>query len=114
MPVLNPQAEELNNQIKKNNPLVYEMLSKRGESIFFPKKGILAQGHDAKGKEINATLGTAMEDDGTPMVLPSVADNIRIESKNAFPYAPSFGVTDLRTKWKEKIYCSSSFAVVTI
>lgn len=100
----NPQAVELNDQIKENNPMVYEIFSRRGKTIFFPKKGILAQGQEAKGKDINATLGTAYEDDGSPMVLASVADNIGIKSQDAFPYAPSFGVADLRVKWKEKIY----------
>jgi len=100
---LNPQAIELNDQIKENNPMVYKLLSRRGKAIFFPKKGILAQGQDAKRKDINATLGTAYEDDGSPMVLPCVADNVLINSRNAFPYAPSYGVAELRTKWKDNI-----------
>lgn len=101
---MNPQAIELNDTIKSNNPAVFDLLSQKGRAIFFPKKGILAQGAEAKGKEINATLGIALEEDGSPMVLPSVADNIRIDKKDAFPYAPSFGILDLRKKWKDKIY----------
>lgn len=101
---MNPQAIELNDAIRSNNPAVFELLSEKGRAIFFPKKGILAQGAEAKGKEINATLGIALEEDGSPMVLPSVADNIRIDKKDAFPYAPSFGIPDLRKKWKDKIY----------
>ncbi len=56
MAELNPQAEQLNETIKSENPLVYDLLSRRGKAIFFPKEGILAQGQEAKGKEINATL----------------------------------------------------------
>jgi aspartate/methionine/tyrosine aminotransferase len=101
MAILNPQAEELNRIIKTHSPTVYELLSKRGKAIYFPKKGILAQGQAAKDKDINATIGTACEDDGKPMVLPSVAKHIDLPTKDVFPYAPSEGLKALRDKWKE-------------
>lgn len=101
---MNPQAEELNKVIKGNNQALYDMLSERGKNIFFPKKGILGQGADAKGTKINATIGTAVEDDGSPMRLKSISSKIDIDPTLAFPYAPSFGRLDLRTKWKEMIY----------
>ncbi|MBW2984867.1 aminotransferase class I/II-fold pyridoxal phosphate-dependent enzyme [Candidatus Woesearchaeota archaeon] len=101
---LNPQAEELNEQIKKNNPVVLELLSEKGKAIYFPKKGILAQAADAKGKKINATIGIALEEDGTPMRLNSIAKNIDLNPKDIFPYAPSFGKPELRKVWKEMIY----------
>ena len=47
---LNQQAIELNEIIKKNNEKVYELLSDKGKAIFFPKKGILGQSAEAKGK----------------------------------------------------------------
>jgi len=103
MAKLNPQAEELNNTIKACSPTVYELLSKKGKAIYFPSKGILAQGMAARGKEINATIGTAYEDDGNPMVLPSMACLLGIEGKDAFPYAPSEGIRPLRNKWQELI-----------
>ena len=101
MAILNPQAEELNRIIKTHNPTVYELLSRKGKAIYFPKKGILAQGQAAKDKEINATIGTACEDDGKPMVLPCVARYIDLATKDVFPYAPSEGLKALRDKWKE-------------
>lgn len=101
---MNPQAEELNDGIKKANPAVMEMLSEKGKAIFFPKKGILAQTAEAKGKEINATIGIALEEDGSPMRLKSIASNIKLDPKDAFPYAPSFGKPELREAWKEQIY----------
>jgi aspartate/methionine/tyrosine aminotransferase len=100
---LNPQAEELNRTLRTHNPTTYELLSRRGRGIYYPAKGILAQGAAAKGKEINATIGTAYEDDGKPMVLPSMAGLLGIDSKDAFPYAPSEGLKPLRDKWKELI-----------
>ena len=103
MVLLNPQAIEVNRVIENHNKAAYELLSKRGRAIYFPAKGILAQGAAAKGKEINATIGTAYEDDGTPMVLPSISNLLRIDEKDAFPYAPSEGIKPLREKWRELI-----------
>jgi aspartate/methionine/tyrosine aminotransferase len=103
MVVINFQAEELNGILKKQNIAAYELLSKKGKAIYFPAKGILAQGMAARGKEINATIGTAYEDDGKPMVLPSIARLFEIDSKDVFPYAPSEGIKPLRDKWKELI-----------
>ncbi len=76
---MNPQAKELNEIIGKNSPVVFDLLSERGKNIFFPKKGILGQTADAKGKRINATIGAAIEDDGSPMRLSSVEEQINIE-----------------------------------
>ena len=101
MEKLNIQAQELNQVLKSHNATIYELLSKKGKAIYFPARGILAQSAAAKGKEINATIGTAYENDGRPMVLPSVAGLTKVESKDAFPYAPSEGVKSLREKWKE-------------
>jgi aspartate/methionine/tyrosine aminotransferase len=101
MPGLNPQAKELNKTIQSQSKTVDELLSRKGKAIYFPKKGILAQGMAAKGKEINATIGTAYEDDGKPMVLDSMAGRIKLESKDVFPYAGSEGLKSIRDKWKE-------------
>jgi len=100
---LNPQAQEANDIIRKNNPAVYELLSKKGRAIYYPSKGILAQGAAAKNKNINATIGTAYEDDASPMVLPGLANLMNIDRKDVFPYAPSQGINPLRTKWQELI-----------
>lgn len=101
---MNPQAEVLNEVIRQKSTTVYEMLSDKGKNIFFPKKGILGQTAEAKGTRINATIGTAVEDDGTPMRLESLADRIKLDPSLAFPYAPSFGRPDLREKWKSMLY----------
>jgi aspartate/methionine/tyrosine aminotransferase len=102
---MNPEAEELNEKIKQNNPNLFSMLSEKGKNIFFPKKGILGQTAEAKGKEIDATVGVALEEDGSPMRLKSIASNIiNINPKDIFLYAPSFGLNNLREKWKELIY----------
>ncbi len=98
--VFNPLAEELNRTIAKESPVVLELLSQKGKRIYFPSKGILAQGMAAKGKEINATLGEAYTDQGEPLTLPSIARHLDIAAAQAFPYAPSFGLMTLRQRWK--------------
>jgi phosphoenolpyruvate carboxykinase (GTP) len=103
MPQAGPEAEELNAAIAKHSPAVLEMLSARGKAIYFPKKGILGQTADAKGKGINATIGIAVEDDGSPMRLNSIEKNIAVEPDRAFTYAPSFGRADLREAWKTQL-----------
>ena len=101
---MNPQAVELNETIKAANQNIYELLSDKGKAIFFPKKGILSQSAEAKGKKINATIGMALEEDGTPMRLKSIAKKIKLDPNDIFSYAPSFGKPELREKWKELIY----------
>lgn len=98
------QALTLNNTIEKVNTNVLEMLSERGKNIFFPKLGILAQSAQAKGKAINATIGEAVEDDGSSMHLPEFDALLNMPTATIFPYAPSFGKPELRTLWKESIY----------
>ena len=101
---MKPQAEELNVIIREKSSTVYNLLSERGKNIFFPKKGILGQTAEAKGTKINATIGAAIEDDGSPMRLESIASKINLDPSLVFPYAPSFGRPDIRAKWKSMIY----------
>ena len=99
---MNPIAKELNQVISSANHHVYEMLSEVGKNLFFPK-GILSQSAEAKEKahKFNATIGMATER-GRTMYLPSIMSMIKgIEPEDALTYAPSFGVKQLREKWKE-------------
>ncbi len=105
---MNPQAEELNAIIQKKSSNVFELLSEKGKAIFFPKKGILGQTAEAKGTKINATIGAAIEDDGSPMRLEAIASKIKMDPSLVFPYAPSFGRPDIRAKWKSMIYEKNS------
>ncbi len=100
---MDPQAQSLNQIIEKINPAVLQMLSSRGKGIYFPKQGILSQAAQAKGKNINATIGEAREDDGSSMHLEEFENLIKIPTQKVFPYAPSYGTPELRDKWKEFI-----------
>lgn len=97
---LDAQARQLNEQIRAGSPAVMELLSARGRGIFFPKLGILAQSADAQGKEINATIGIALEEDGTPMRLPCIARHVQLPPDRVFSYAPSPGRPDMRKAWQ--------------
>ncbi len=98
---INPQAQEINNIIQRDCPALLDMLSERGKGIFFPKAGIIKQSAAAKGKKINATIGMAMMDDGSPMRLPSIEKYINLEPGESFTYASSYGKPELRKAWKE-------------
>lgn len=102
--MLNPQAVELNDKIGRTNPHVLDMLSEKGKAIYFPAKGILAQTAEARGKQINATIGTALEDSGSPMVLNSIDKHVYLEGSKGFSYAPSSGRPEIRKVWKEMIF----------
>ncbi len=101
---MDEQARSLNSIIEKQNANVIKMLSEKGKNIFFPRLGILSQAAQAKGKDINATIGEAVEDDKSSMHLPEFESLITLPVNNVFPYAPSFGKKDFRETWKSLIY----------
>lgn len=98
---LNPQAVALNKILESQNPEVFSLLSVKGRAIYFPKDGILGQSAEAKGKKINATIGIAVNDDGTPVRLSAISDKIKLDPKDVFPYAPSYGKLELRKAWQQ-------------
>jgi aspartate/methionine/tyrosine aminotransferase len=89
-------AEKLN---KTLGP-VADMLSPAGRRIYFPYGGILGQGAEARSCSINATIGMAFEEDGSPLVMKCFADLVNLDRK-AFLYAGSFGLPKLRELWKK-------------
>jgi len=101
---MNPLAQQLNESIKKANPYIYDMLSKKGKKLYFPK-GILSQGAEAKEKafKYNATIGIATEN-GVPMHLPSIMSYINLPPQQSLNYASSFGVPKLRETWQQLLF----------
>jgi aspartate/methionine/tyrosine aminotransferase len=95
---MNPLAEGLNEDLRAGAPQILGMLSERGKAIYFPFKGILGQTAEAKNARINATIGTAFEDDGSALALECMESMVRVSS-DAFLYAPSFGLPKLREEW---------------
>jgi aspartate/methionine/tyrosine aminotransferase len=116
---MNNLADELNQTISKTS--IIDLFSDFGKRIYWPKKGILAQAADAKNKDINATIGIALEEDGSPMRLGFIDNMIDIPAQDVFPYAPGYGKPELRKKWRDFLIeknpglsgCSFSIPVVT-
>ncbi|HDP94869.1 MAG TPA: aminotransferase class I/II-fold pyridoxal phosphate-dependent enzyme [Candidatus Aminicenantes bacterium] len=103
MKEIHPRATELNRTIETHSPTVLHLLSGKGRSIYFPRSGILAQGAEAAGCAINATIGTALEEDGSPLRLQTIAKHLNLKPEEAFPYAPSPGLPALRDRWAQRL-----------
>ncbi|HET9594183.1 MAG TPA: aminotransferase class I/II-fold pyridoxal phosphate-dependent enzyme [Anaeromyxobacteraceae bacterium] len=101
---LHPLAQAANDALAKDCPVVLELLSERGKRFFFPAKGILAQGAEAKqkAKVANATVGIATEN-GAPMHLACIHKYYQgLTPAEIYDYAPSYGKPDLRAAWAKK------------
>lgn len=98
---LDPQASELNQMLADHCPTVTALLSNRGRAIFFPSKGLVAQGMEAKDSAINATIGVAYRDDRTPLRLSNIESVIDLPPEKVFPYSNSYGNRELRLLWLE-------------
>jgi hypothetical protein len=86
----NPLAAAMNRDLEAGAPQLLAMLSERGKAIYFPHKGILGQTAEAKGVSINATIGTAFENDGSPLTLECMEALVNVPSES-FLYAPASG-----------------------
>ena len=75
-------------------------LSPAGRRMYFPYGGILGQCGEAQACDINATVGMAFEEDGSPLVMDCFKTGVNLDKK-AFLYAGSFGLPALRKAWKE-------------
>jgi aspartate/methionine/tyrosine aminotransferase len=95
---MHPLATALNADLMNADSPLLEMLSQKGQRAFFPSKGILGQSAEAKDAAINATIGTAFEEDGSPLCLECLEELVKLPS-TAFLYAPSFGLPGLREMW---------------
>lgn len=103
LPVPAPAAL-LNQQLGGDCPVVLGLLSSLGKRFFFPAKGILSQGAEAKqkAKRYNATIGIATDEQG-PVHLECVQRYFaHLEPKDIYEYAPSYGKAELRAAWQAK------------
>lgn len=96
-------AEELNTAIHTSNPVLLELLSERGRAIYFPKAGIIGQTTDADGTDLNATIGVALEEDGSPMKLPTIQNLLGLPPKDVYTYGPTGGIRMMRDVWQREI-----------
>lgn len=103
--LMNTLAGQLNEVIKESNIHVYNMLSKLGREIYFPKEGILSQSAEAAkyANKFNATIGIATEHK-VPMHLAVIQDKlIAYNPDDLYNYAPPAGKSELRALWRKKM-----------
>jgi aspartate/methionine/tyrosine aminotransferase len=98
----NTLAQSLNQELAANGSALLRMLSEKGKQAYFPSRGILGQSAEAKDSLINATIGTAFEEDGSPLCLECLEELVKIPS-TAYLYTPSYGLLGLRETWREMI-----------
>lgn len=97
---MNTLAHELNSVL--DGTVAARLLSSLGKRLYFPK-GIIAQSAEAKklAHKANATIGMAFEG-GRPLILSAVAEGMpTLSAAEAVAYAPTAGVEQARTAWKE-------------
>lgn len=99
----NLESEELNIKIKENNPTLFELFSKKGKNAYFPKLGIVNQTKEAKGKDVNATIGMALNEENELMLNESAKSLVDEKLSKSFSYASSYGLPELRELWKSEI-----------
>lgn len=99
---MNPLALSLNDALNRSNPIVLDMLSDLGKSMYYPK-GILTQSAEAKSADYNATIGMATTKDGK-MYASALYDMFNdMSTDEVFSYAPPQGLEQLRLLWKQKM-----------
>ena len=95
--------DHINQVLKKSS--IFDMLSEKGKNLFFPNKGILAQGAEAKKNAhfCNATVGIATKEN-KPYSF-SVFDSFfnNLEKNEIYNYSSSYGNTELRQLWQHRI-----------
>lgn len=102
---MNPLAVQLNESIQAGSDHVYDMLSRLGKELYYPKEGILSQSAEAssRAKKYNATIGIATEG-GKPMHLQVIQEKLSAyKPQDLYPYAPPAGKPDLRVAWRNKM-----------
>ena len=103
LPIPAPAAA-LNAILATETPVVLSLLSQLGQRFYFPAKGILSQGAEAKTKatRYNATIGIATDEKG-PVYLECVHKAFNgMKPADLYVYAPSPGKPELRTAWQKK------------
>jgi aspartate/methionine/tyrosine aminotransferase len=93
---------EINAQLEKRAPILYSLLSRLGREAFFPPD-IPFQAAEAKGTELNGTIGVFTDGFGNAQALPSMAGALHLDQKDrnaAFLYSPVLGLGELRNAWR--------------
>ena len=85
--------------MSENNRIdIEDFLSPRARDWSLPRTGFMLQGAEAAGSELNSSIGVALKDDGSPLVLPSLASLNNLPDE-ALLYSGSAGEKSLRETW---------------
>ena len=79
---------------------IASFLAPRALSWSLPKAGFMAQGAEAAGSELNSSIGVALKDDGSPLVLPALSGLNGLDDR-ALLYSGCSGQKELRRAWAE-------------
>jgi len=99
-----PTLERLNQTLEHEVPALFAALSPLGRRVIFPPD-IPFQAAQARGKELNATIGQITDGRGGALRLPSLARGLaglpdeRLD--RALLYSPVEGIPELRRAWRE-------------
>lgn len=112
-PPIHPLAAGLNRVLAPT--AIGRSLSRLGARLYFPK-GVVAQSAEAAehAGRFNATVGLAARG-GQPMHLPSIADRLPdLTAEEAFAYAPTAGIPQLRDRWAAELRAKSPSLASTV
>lgn len=97
-------AAEVNEPLEREAPALFRALSPMGRRIFFPPD-VPAQAAEARGKEINGTIGQVTDGRGGAVRLPELAaafGGLSDQDLNqALLYSPIEGLPEVRRLWRD-------------
>lgn len=98
---MSTDAERQWDALRRDHPAMARALSPLGREAAFPLD-IPAQAAEARGKDINATIGQITDGRGRPLALPAVATALEgVDDRDrALLYSPVEGIDDLRRAWR--------------
>ncbi len=103
LPDADLQAETLNQTLQNQAPVVYDILSSCGKSLYYPLQGLLLQAEEAAASRYNATVGIALDDTGKPMHYSHISRMLNLDASQCVPYASSYGLLPLRQLWQQQL-----------
>ncbi len=97
-----PEAEELNATLASAHGAAHACLSPLGRAARFPT-GIPAQAGEARGAELQATIGQLTDGRGRAIVPDSLESLARGDGSTAYLYSPVSGHPRLRELWRHRL-----------
>ena len=96
------ESDRLNATLTRDAPALARCLSPLGRWAAFPK-GIPYQADQARGAEIDATIGQLTDGRGAPIPLPALASVApHTPAREVFLYAPVSGAPSVRSAWRAR------------